>query len=109
MSDQHAEHNGGHELEAVNAGALFRIIGGLAVIVGISCFVVIQWFYQQRNDLEFQSGTPYFLKQYWEQMDAEKAGLGDTAKEIANDAGMLAADPPPAGWVHPDDLKQGAG
>lgn len=107
MSDEHAEHNGGHELEAVNAGALFKIIGALAIIVLLSVAVVIQWFYQQHKALVQQGGTPHYLQKYWQDMDADKAGLGDIAKEVANNPAMLASDPPPPGWKHPDDIAAG--
>lgn len=107
MSDEHAEHQGGHELEAINAGLLFKIIGGLAIVVLLACAVVIQWFYQQARALEYDGATPHYLQKYWGEMDEEKAGLSDLAKDIANDPAQLASDPPPAGWVHPDDLKDG--
>ena len=107
MSDAHEEHNGGHELEGLNAIALMKVIFGLSAIVMVACIIVVQFFYSQAREMEFEGSTPYYLQKYWGEMDADKAGLAATVKDAANNPATMKAGPPPAGWKHPDDVKLG--
>ena len=109
MSDSHEEYNGGHELEAVNAAVLFKVIFGISAIVLASVFVVVQFFYQQREYLEIEdngASAGYYLQKYWNEMDVDKKGLGVVAKEMTSAADLKAAAPP-VGWVNPDDQPAG--
>ena len=103
MSDEH-EHDGGHELEAFNVALLGRLLLGLTALVILSCFVVVQFFYQQRHDLIIQRGQEgsIFLEDYRTEMRAEKEGLRELGLKIASSPAMLAPSAPPKGWVDPE-------
>jgi len=108
MSDEHHEHDGGHELEALDAGQLFRLIGGMTIVVLISIIAVIQWFHKQQAELRVTNSDYSFLRDHHEREDKMLEGIDGVAKKVAGDASTLAAPPPPTGWVHPDDVKGGA-
>jgi hypothetical protein len=108
MSDSHEEYNGGHELEAMDAIILFKIVFGLGAIVLAAVFVVIQFFYQQTAFMALEENgaqAGFHLQSYYDDMDEGKKGLGAVAKEVGQ-SGDLKAAKAPAGWVNPDDVKE---
>jgi hypothetical protein len=108
MSSSDEEYNGGHELEDWDAPGLAKIIFGLAAIVLASVFVVVQFFYQQREALEIEDNgarAGYHLQKYWDQMDEGKKGLASVAKGMSG-ADALKAPKAGPGWVNPDDIKE---
>ena len=110
MSDSHEEYNGGHELEALPVGTLFKVIFGLGAIVLAACFVVVQFFHQQRAYLEFHDNgaqAGYHLSKYWDDMDADKGGLAETAASVKTAADLKAPKPEPGyDWPNPDNIKE---
>lgn len=107
MSDEHHEHDGGHELEALDAGQLFRIIGGLSVVVLISIIAVVQWFHKQQEELRVTRSDYSFLEEQRAREGEMLEGIDAVATQVAADPKLLAAPAPPEGWVHPDDIKTG--
>jgi hypothetical protein len=109
MSD-HGHHDpGGHELEAINTKLLFRLLVSLSFITFLACLVVVQWFYRQRRELDSRHAAEgsYQLQRYKTKMVTNLEGVDRVAQDIAANPALLAAPPPPSGWVHPDDLVGG--
>lgn len=107
MSEEHHEHDGGHELEALDAGQLFRIIGGLAIVVLISIIAVVQWFHKQQEELRITRSDYTFLQEHRAREAEMLEGIDAVAAKVGGDPKLLAAPPAPEGWVHPDDVKTG--
>ncbi|PRP98314.1 hypothetical protein ENSA5_30470 [Enhygromyxa salina] len=109
MSD-HGHHDpGGHELDAVNTKLLFRLLFGLTGLTLLACIAVVQWFYSQRRELDNRHAVEgsFQLQQYQGKMAKDLEGLDQVAQDIAANPALLAAPPPPSGWIHPDDLVGG--
>lgn len=112
MSNDHGHHDpGGHELEAINTKLLFRLMISLSIVTLLASMAVVQWFYSQRNELQLRNAAEgsFALKQYKEQMGKDLEGIDVVRRQILADGKVLLAPPPPAGWVHPDDLLSGGG
>ncbi len=105
MSSDHGHHDpGGHELEAINTGMLFKLLlslGGLALLLSIG---VVQWFYSQRAELQEKHAADgsYRLREYQAHMSEELAELPKTVAAVKADLSMLKAAPVYPGWVNPD-------
>jgi len=109
MSD-HGHHDpGGHELEAVNSKALFRLMGSLSIVTLFASIAVIQWFHSQRRalDAEYDAQGSFRLQAYQAEVGEALEGVDGVAQDIATNPKLLAAPAPPPGWVHPDDLVGG--
>ncbi len=122
MSDDHHDHGSpGHEVDAIPAGRLINLLVFFASIAVLSCIVLIQVFNGQRDGIGAQRAKAgsYRYKRYTDEMNEVVEGAGPTAdgkffvshgkaKELVlADPSRLRAAPPPAGWVHPDDVAAG--
>lgn len=105
--DAHHEHDGGHELEAINVWSLFKLIGASIVIVYASIVGVTQLFYQQRAGIILENTDYQFREEHRANEDKMLDGIQATATTVAGDAKKLVAFPAPEGWVHPDDIATG--
>jgi hypothetical protein len=108
MSDNH-EHNGGHELENIDATSLLAQMIILFVVVLISVIAVAQWFYKQRDELVLERAKDgyAFAKEQRAIEDELLKGIDATTAAILKTPKKLRAAKPPAGWIHPDDLASG--
>ncbi len=77
MSDGHHEHNGGHELEDLDAGLLAKIIIVTLALVFISSLAVTMWFYKQRDEIQAQRAN-----EGWSLLDEYKEEMGKSLKDI---------------------------
>jgi hypothetical protein len=106
----HGHHDpGGHELEAINTKLLFRLLVSLSFVTFLAAVAVVQWFYSQRRELENQYAAEgsYLLTEYKTKMGADLEGIDRVAANLVGNPALLQAPPPPAGWIHPDDLVGG--
>ena len=108
MSDQHFK--GGHELEGLNTRLLFQLFVGLSLVTFLSAVAVVQWFYRQRNDLLWERAAEgsFLLKQHRSEVGGLLEDIDATKEAVLGDPKLLTARKPPAGWVHPDDVKGAA-
>jgi hypothetical protein len=109
MSDEH-HYAGGHELEGLNAGGLLRIVVGLGLVTLLSATAVVQWFYRQREQLILERADEgsFMLHDHRKEMAQRLEGIDRTVTAVLEAPGSMGtAVPPPAGWVHPDDIATG--
>lgn len=108
MSEEaHHEHDGGHELEAIHVGSLFKLILASAILVYASIVGVSQLFYKQRAGIIVSNTDYQFLGDHRAQEAKLLDGIDTTKTAVASDAKKLVAFPAPEGWVHPDDIAAG--
>lgn len=134
MSDHnhnaHGQHSGGHEIDSPPTRELFNIIWGLSALTLLSLVTCVQLFNNQARDLNAERGKEgsYVLQDYRKDQETRTRGSGQdsvtdaTGKVVArynyiplasarelilNKPEKLGAFPPPAGWVHPDDIASG--
>lgn len=134
MSDHnnnaHGQHSGGHEVDSPPTRELFNIIWGLSALTLLSLVTCVQLFNNQARDLNTERGKDgsYVLQDYRKDQETRTRGSGQdsvtdaTGKVVArynyiplasarelvlNKPEKLGAFPPPAGWVHPDDIASG--
>lgn len=124
---------GGHELDAMPSKFLFNVVWGLSAVVLASLVTCVQIFNVQRDTLMSERGAEgsYVLHEYQTEMVkvTTEAGqteipkvapdgttsvevlaykpLAEARKAVLSDPNKLKAAPPPAGWVHPDDVAAG--
>ena len=134
MSDHnnnaHGQHTGGHEVDSPPTRELFNIIWGLSALTLLSLVTCVQLFNNQARDLNTERGKDgsYVLQDYRKDQETRTRGSGQdsvadaTGKVVArynyiplasarelvlSKPEKLGAFPPPAGWVHPDDIASG--
>lgn len=134
MSDHnnnaHGQHSGGHEVDSPPTRELFNIIWGLSALTLLSLVTCVQLFNNQARDLNTERGKEgsYVLQDYRKDQETRTRGSGQdsvtdaTGKVVArynyiplasarelvlSKPEKLGAFPPPAGWVHPDDIASG--
>lgn len=128
--DSHGQHAGGHEVDQPPTRELFNIIWGLSALTLLSLATCVQLFNNQARDLTSERGKDgsFVLQQYRKDMETRTRGSGEdtltdatgkitarynyiplaSARElILSKPEKLGAFPPPAGWVHPDDIASG--
>jgi len=106
-SDSHEHHGGGgHELEAVDAKSLTKILLSLSIVVVLAVFVVAQWFYKQRDQLILERGNEktLILNKHRKEMRELTKAIHRTKKVVEANPDLLKAGKAPAGWIHPDDV-----
>lgn len=127
-SDPHAELKTGHELDAPPTSQLFNIVWGLGALTLLSIVTCVQLFNDQRDALQSDrmEKPSYRLAEYRVAQDKLRNEIGETAllddgkeytlehvplvrasEKVLAEPALLKAAPPPAGWVHPDDLAAG--
>lgn len=130
MSDQHnhEHHGGGHEMDSPPTRQLFNIVWGLGIITLLSIVTCVQLFNKQRDAMIADSldAPSYKLADYRTKQNGLKTSNGTAElndggkvvvqeyvplevakKKILTTPSLLQAPPPPAGWIHPDDIASG--
>lgn len=110
QSDHHDK--GGHELDVIDTKILFKLVFGLSALVFVSCILVAEWFYRQNDaiqDERAQQEENYILrKSVRETVKEETKDLDKVINAMVSAPELLKGQAPPAGWVHPDDVKKAA-
>ncbi len=115
----------GHELDTPPNRRLFNLLVGLSIAIMGACIALVQMFNRQAETIEEgRFDTQVVLGEHRKQMEqlatsygpADNADKGKVyhrmplakAKELVlEDPTKLEAAPPPAGWIHPDDVAGG--
>ena len=113
-TEQHEshEHDGGHELEALNTKILFQLTFGLSALVLVACILVAQWFYKQNAAIQIerasQDGSYILRSELEKKAEMELRAIRPIIQEMVRRPELLKAQPAPEGWVHPDDVGKAA-